>query len=96
MRGYYGYNIRDLYTASEGYSLIAFDFSSCEVKILAALSGDENMIYACERGYDFHSFSASMMMGITYEEFIEKKKEPKYKEARQFSKAVTFNGGFYR
>jgi len=30
------------------------------------------------------------MMGITYEEFIEKKKEPKYKEARQFSKAVTF------
>lgn len=27
-RGYHGYNIRDLYTATPGYSLIAFDFSS--------------------------------------------------------------------
>ena len=74
-RGYYGYNIRNNYTATPGYSLIAFDFSSCEVKILAALSGDVNMILACERGYDFHSFSASMMIGITYEEFLEKKEQ---------------------
>lgn len=63
----------------------------CEVKILAALSGDPNMILACERGYDFHSFSASMMMGISYEEFIENKSKPEYKEKRQFAKAVTFN-----
>lgn len=27
-RGYYGYNIRNTYTATPGYSLIAFDFSS--------------------------------------------------------------------
>lgn len=90
-RGYHGYNIRDNYTATPGYSLIAFDFSSCEVKILAALSGDENMILACERGYDFHSFSASMMMGISYEEFLSKKHVPEYKLQRQFAKSVTFN-----
>ena len=89
-RGYYGYNLRDCYAATPGYSLLAFDFSSCEVKILAALSGDPNMIYACEQGYDFHSFSASMMMDITYEEFLERKHEKYYKDQRQFAKAVTF------
>lgn len=89
-RGYYGYNIRDLYTATPGYTLMAFDFSSCEVKILAALSGDPNMIYACEQGYDFHSFSASLMMGIEYEEFLANKKVPSYSDMRQFAKAVTF------
>lgn len=89
-RGYYGYNIRDCYIATPGYSFLAFDFSSCEVKILAALSGDPNMIHACEQGYDFHSFSASMMMGIEYEEFLEKKHEKYYKDQRQFAKAVTF------
>lgn len=89
-RGYYGYNIRNNYTATPGYSLIAFDFSSCEVKILAALSGDANMIYACEQGYDFHSFSASMMMGIPYDEFLSKKHLKEYKDKRQFAKAVTF------
>lgn len=89
-RGYYGYNIRDLYTATPGYSLLAFDFSSCEVKILAALSGDPQMIHACEQGYDFHSFSASLMMGIPYEEFLAKKHIKEYKDQRQFAKAVTF------
>ena len=49
------------------------------------------MIYACERGHDFHSFSASMMMGITYEEFISKKHIPEYKDMRQHAKAITFN-----
>lgn len=60
------------------------------------------MIYACERGYDFHSFSASMIMNIEYEDFIaiyhdgnEDHPEYKYyKGKRQFAKAVTFNGGF--
>jgi len=66
----------------------------CEVKILAALSGDENMIHACENGYDFHSFSASLMMGMEYEDFLARKGEPDMKRARQNAKATTFNGGF--
>lgn len=54
------------------------------------------MILACERGYDFHSFSASMMMGIEYEDFLSKKHIAEYKLQRQFAKSVTFNltGGF--
>jgi DNA polymerase-1 len=95
-RAYPLYNIRTLYTATEGHSLLAFDFSSCEVKILAALSGDKNMIYACEQGYDFHTFTASMIEGVGYIEFhamVEDESHPRHKwakERRQFAKAVTF------
>lgn len=92
------YNIRDLYKATPGYSLIAFDFSSCEVKILAALCKDPAMVYACEQGYDFHTFSASMIHDIDYHEFHKVKEDKthplhkQYKEWRQNAKAV--GGGF--
>ena len=95
-RGYYGYDIRSLYKVSKGCVFITFDFSSCEVKILAALSGDEKMIDACRKGLDFHSFTASMMYNIPYEEMVEAvddKNNPnhkKYKGFRQGAKAVTF------
>jgi DNA polymerase-1 len=96
-RGYYGYDIRSLYKVSKGCVFITFDFSSCEVKILAALSGDEKMIDACRKGLDFHSFTASMMYNIPYEEMVEAvddKNNPnhkKYKGFRQGAKAVTFD-----
>lgn len=95
-RGYYGYDIRSLYTVERGYVFITFDFSSCEVKILAALSGDEKMIDACRKGLDFHSFTASMMYNIPYEEMnaaVQDEHHPNhklYKGFRQGAKAVTF------
>lgn len=95
-RGYYGYNIRRLYTAKKGYIFIAFDFSSCEVKILAALSRDETMIEACVSGKDFHSYTASMIYHVDYDEFVAIIKDhthpehKKYKNYRQGAKSVTF------
>ena len=86
----YGYGLRNLYTSTPGYTLLAFDFSSCEVKVLAAICRDPNMIHACVNNYDFHSFSAAMIMGIPYEEFLARKGEPEFKKARQDAKAVTF------
>lgn len=95
-RGYYGYNIRQLYTAKRGYIFLAFDFSSCEVKILAALSGDETMIEACVSGKDFHSYTASMIYHLDYDEFVAIVKDHThpdhklYKNYRQGAKSVTF------
>lgn len=91
----HGYNIRDCYTVEDGYCFIAFDFSSAEVKILAALCKDPGMLRAIEEGLDFHSYSASSMLGVPYEEFIAvladdnhpKKKE--YKNYRQIAKVLT-------
>lgn len=95
-RGYYGYNIRRLYTSKAGFVFLAFDFSSCEVKILAALSGDETMMDACVSGKDFHSYTASMIHHLDYDEFvaiIDNHSHPdfkKYKDYRQGAKAITF------
>lgn len=95
-RGYYGYNIRRLYTSKKGCIFLAFDFSSCEVKILAALSGDETMIDACVSGKDFHSYTASMIYHLDYDEFVAIVKDhthaehKKYKNYRQGAKSVTF------
>lgn len=95
-RGYYGYNIRQLYTTVGRMVFLTFDFSSCEVKILAALSGDPMMIQACRDKLDFHSFTASMMYNLDYDELVavlEDEHHPLYKEyknLRQGAKAVTF------
>lgn len=95
-RGYYGYNIRELYITDAPMAFLTFDFSSCEVKILAALCRDEAMMDACAKGWDFHSFTASMIAGVPYEDFVaivkdeEHPEHKKYKGIRQDAKATTF------
>lgn len=93
----WGYNVRTCYTVRPGYVFICFDFSSAEVKILASVSKEPAMLKAIQDGLDFHTFSASSMRGIPYDEMKaildddthENYKE--YKELRQLSKVLTFS-----
>jgi DNA polymerase I len=101
----HGYNIRDLFVPSPGHVFIALDFSSAEVKVLGAISRDPGLLRAIAEGLDFHSFSASQMMGVSYEDFMAVindgpnkatgyKGHPKfkeYKERRQAAKVLTFS-----
>jgi DNA polymerase-1 len=96
----HGYNIRECYIVANGMTFIAFDFSSAEVKILAALCRDPGMLKAIADGLDFHSFSASAMIGVSYEEFVavlkseddySKEKKKEYKLLRQTAKILTFS-----
>lgn len=93
----HGYNIRTCYTVEKGYFFMAFDFSSAEVKILGALCKDPNMLKAIREGLDFHSYSASSMIKVSYEDFmaiIGDKTNPKfaeYKNLRQTAKILTFS-----
>jgi len=93
----HGYNIRDCYVVEKGYCFIAFDFSSAEVKILGALCGDFEMLRAIKEGLDFHSFSASSMLGVPYGDYmkvLEDKQDEKFKEYkhyRQVAKVLTFS-----
>lgn len=92
----HGFNIRQCYNARPGYIFMALDFSSAEVKVLGAISKDKNILKAIEEGLDFHSFSASQMHGIPYDEFVavlESEGHPdrkRYKQLRQEAKALTF------
>jgi DNA polymerase-1 len=93
----HGYNIRECYGVDNGNVFIAFDFSSAEVKIVAALCKDPAMLKAVEEGRDFHSSSASLMIGVDYEEVVRvvgDKNDPKHKEYkhwRQVAKILTFS-----
>ena len=95
-RAKHGYNVRECFRVEEGNVFITLDFSSCEVKVLAALCQDPLMVKACREGLDFHSFTAGLLNGIPYEEFkdmVEDKTHPRHKwakEQRQSAKAITF------
>lgn len=91
----HGFNVRETFIVPPGHCLIAADWSSAEVKILGALSKDSTLLKAIADGLDFHSFSASQMVGVPYNEFIEVLAAggdlaKSYKGLRQSAKALTF------
>lgn len=97
----HGYNVRECFTVDVGNVFIAFDYSSCEVKILGALSRDPELLRSIRLGMDFHCYTASNFNGIDYDEMMavladkEHREFPrelffKYKTFRQEAKALTF------
>ena len=63
-----GRNLRKAFTASEGHILVGADYSQIELRVLAALSGDESLIEAFNKGEDIHKTTASRALGIPPEE----------------------------
>ena len=53
---------------SENYTLVGADYSQIELRILAHLSGDENLIAAFNNGDDIHRNTAARVFGLTYDE----------------------------
>ncbi len=91
-----GISVRSCFAAPEGYLFLAADQSSAEVKVLGAICRDENLLRAIREDRDFHSFTASLLAGIPYDEFVDilengtKEQKAEYKAKRQDAKAVTF------
>lgn len=63
-----GERIRRAFIASPGWSLIAADYSQIELRILAHMSGDENLIAAFIAGHDIHTATASTIFKIPYDD----------------------------
>ena len=60
-----GRKIRDCFIAGPGYeSLLTADYSQIEMRIMAHLSADENLLAAFESGEDLHSSVASEVFGV--------------------------------
>lgn len=49
---------------SEEYVLLSADYSQVELRVMAALSGDENMIDAFKHGRDIHTETAARVYGV--------------------------------
>ncbi len=63
-----GREIRKAFVAPEGRVLITADYSQIELRLLAHLSRDENLIRAFEEGQDIHRAVAGEIHGIPLEE----------------------------
>lgn len=59
-----GRRIRSAFIPEEGKIFIAADYSQIELRLLAHLSGDKNMIRAFQEGTDIHSNTAREIMGL--------------------------------
>jgi len=69
------YNIRGAFMPGQGYDLVCADYRQLEMRIMADLSGDENMRDVIRRGWDIHMGTASLMYNVPYEEIVRAKKE---------------------
>lgn len=59
-----GREIRKMFVASKGNVLISADYSQIELRLLAHLSGDGELIDAFVRGEDVHASTASKVFGV--------------------------------
>ena len=59
-----GRNIRKVFIASENHKLVDADYSQVELRVLANMSGDENMIEAFRHDEDIHAKTASQIFDI--------------------------------
>ena len=67
---------------NEEYVLLSADYSQIELRIIAALSGETNMIEAFQRGEDIHKSTAAKVFKVSPEEVT--------KEMRSHAKTVNF------
>ena len=74
--------IRDALVPSPGYVWVSCDYSQLEYRTIANLALDENLIDSFMKGVDFHTATASMMLGIPVDQ-VDKK-------ARKIGKTMNF------
>ena len=77
-----GAQMRKFFMAREGYTLVDADYSQIELRVLAALAEDENMLRAFNEGEDIHAITASEVFGVPLAEVTH--------EMRRSAKAVNF------
>ena len=78
-----GRELRRFFEAeNENYTLIDADYSQIELRLMAAMSGDENMIATYKAGKDIHASTAAQVFGVPESEVTP--------ELRKKAKAVNF------
>ena len=77
-----GRRLRAVFVSDDEKRLVDADYSQVELRVLAHMSGDQNMIEAFEHGEDIHRKTASQVFNVPVEEVTP--------ELRSAAKAVNF------
>ncbi len=77
-----GREMRKFFVARDGYKIIDADYSQIELRVLAALADDKNMLEAFNSGVDIHAVTASKVFDVPLEDVTS--------ELRSKAKAVNF------
>ena len=77
-----GRRIREAFVASDGYVLLAADYSQIELRIMAHLSGDKSLLNAFANGEDIHRHTASEIFSVALEDVTS--------DQRRSAKAINF------
>src|SRR3989338_3736956 len=82
VKGAMGGEIRKAFIAPKGKVLLAADYSQIELRIMAHLSNDPNLIKAFKEGLDIHTATAAKIFKVTLEKVT--------KEQRNVGKTMNF------
>ena len=63
-----GQQIRGAFVADEGKKIISADYSQIELRLIAEISGEKNMIKAFQEGEDIHASTAAKLFNIPLSE----------------------------
>lgn len=77
-----GREIRKMFVAKEGYTLVDADYSQIELRVLSDIADDKTMQSAFINGEDIHTVTASQVLGIPADKVTS--------EQRRAAKAVNF------
>jgi DNA polymerase-1 len=82
VRGELGKEIRQAFIAPPGFVLVAGDYSQIDLRVLAHLSQDENLLEAFRLDKDIHSATAAQLFGVRMEDVTP--------DMRRLAKTVNF------
>jgi DNA polymerase-1 len=77
-----GRRIREAFIAPAGAHIVSADYSQIELRIMAHISGDENMLRAFAEGEDIHRATAAEIFGVPPAEV--------QSEQRRYAKVINF------
>jgi len=77
-----GRRVREAFIAPDGCSIVSADYSQIELRIMAHLSQDENLLKAFREGADVHRHTASEIFGVDPDDVTS--------EQRRYAKVINF------
>ena len=77
-----GRRVREAFIAPPGHKLVSADYSQIELRIMAHISGDANLLQAFAQGQDVHRATAAEIFGVSPAEVTS--------EQRRYAKVINF------